>query len=63
VSNLVPDRFIVTAIVREVDDDGTVIAERQTEPVVCFSTEQLVEWAGMFPEKLVAARDAGAIAG
>lgn len=57
-SNLVPDRFIVTAIVREVDDDGTVIAERQTEPVVCFSTDQLVAWAGVFPDKLAASLDA-----
>ncbi len=49
--SLVPDRFIITAIVREVED-GKVIAERQAEPVAVFSCEQLIEWANQFAERL-----------
>lgn len=50
--SLISDRFVITAIVREVDEDGTVVAERQAEPVVCFSPAQIVAWAEAFPEKL-----------
>ncbi len=49
-----PDRFVVTAIVRDVDD-GEVIAEKVLEPVVLFGCDQLAEWAAIFPGKLAEA--------
>lgn len=53
---LVTDRFVVQAIVRELDEDGGVVAERQVEPVVLFGAEALERWAGEFEEKLANVR-------
>lgn len=49
---LVADRFVITTIVRELDTDGTVLSERQAEPVTVFGVEALTKWAGEFPEML-----------
>lgn len=55
---LKPYKFLVQAIVQQVDDDGTVVAElgiggqQQGEPAVLFGVDSLVEWAREFPAKL-----------
>lgn len=45
---LVPDRFVVTAIVRELDDDNNVVSERQADPAVLFGAKALEQWASDF---------------
>lgn len=44
---LEPDRFIVQVVFRE-KEDGKVIAERFTEPLVFYSRDQLAEWTDGF---------------
>lgn len=49
-----PYKFVVQAVVQETDEDGAVIAERPSEPVVVFSCSALEQWAREFPDKLAA---------
>lgn len=55
--SLVPYKFIVQAVVQQVDKDDNVTGEPQTEPVVLFGCDALEAWARDFPEKLAAAGD------
>ncbi len=44
-------KFVVQAIVQQVDEDGNVAVEVQSEPVVIFGTAALEQWARDFPNK------------
>lgn len=46
-----PYKFIVQAVVQEVEDD-VVVGERTTEPAIVFGTEALEAWAQEFTDKL-----------
>lgn len=50
--NIRPYKFIVQAVVQEVDPDGNVITEHAAEPVQIFGCDQLAVWAEEFPENL-----------
>jgi hypothetical protein len=55
--SLRPYKFIVQAIVQQVDEDGNVVGELPVgapngDPVVLFGCDQLAEWAEAFPDKL-----------
>lgn len=53
---LKPYKFIVQAVLQRLDDDdGNVLGEAQTEPVVLFGCDQLAAWATEFPAKLAEA--------
>ena len=55
--SLKPYKFIVQAVVQQIDDDGNVRAELATEPAVILGCDALKAWADDFPDKLAAAED------
>jgi len=50
--SLKPYKFAVTAIVQQVDSEGNIVGEVQSEPVVLFGCDMLEQWARSFPTKL-----------
>lgn len=50
--SLRPYKFIVQAIVQELDDAEVVTGEKEAQPVVVFGVESLVSWANDFPKNL-----------
>lgn len=53
-----PYKFVVQAVVQELDQDGNVVAEHTTDPATVYGCAQLVEWASVFPAKLSEAKPA-----
>jgi len=53
--SLKPYKFAVTAIVQQVDSEGNIVGEVQSEPVVIFGCAALEQWARDFPTKLAEA--------
>lgn len=47
-----PYKFVVQAVVQELDGDDSVITEHPAEPVQLFGCEQLIEYATTFEENL-----------
>ena len=47
-------KFIIQAVVQEVDSGGAVIDEKMTDPVTVFGSDVLEEWAKGFPDALKA---------
>lgn len=52
-----PYKFLVQAIVQQVDDDGNVTGEMSTEQAVVFGCDALEQWARDFPVKLADAAE------
>lgn len=50
-----PYKFVVQAVPQQVDENGKVVGEAETAPVVLFGCDQLTAWAEAFPEKLAEA--------
>jgi hypothetical protein len=50
--SLRPYKFVVQAVVQQVDEDGVVLGEAQAEPVVIFGCDELAKWATDFPDNL-----------
>lgn len=62
--NLRPYKFVVQAIVQQVDENGNVVGESPAEPVSIFGCEALSRWADDFPFELArveAGKDGGVI--
>lgn len=55
-----PYKFVVQAVPQRLDDDGNVIGELETQPVVLFGCEALEQWARDFPVNLAAAAEQNA---
>ena len=51
-----PYKFIVQAVVQQIDDDGNVTGEVNTEPAVVFGVDALEQWARDFPQNLSKAK-------
>lgn len=47
-----PYKFIVQAVIQNLDNEGNVIGESQVEPVVVFGCADLERWARDFSENL-----------
>lgn len=50
-----PYKFIVHAVVQQVDNDGTVTGEASVEPVTVFGCDALKQWADDFTDRLAEA--------
>lgn len=50
-----PYKFLVQAVVQQIDEDGNVTGEAPTEPVTVFGCDALKQWADEFPAKLAVA--------
>lgn len=53
--SLKPFKFVVQAVVLEVDGTGGVVGERPGEVLTIYGTKQLEEWARGFEAKLAEA--------
>lgn len=51
--SLRPYKFIVQAVVQQIEDD-TVVGESASEPVTLFGATAVVEWAESFEDQLAA---------
>lgn len=54
-------KFLVVAVVQNVDDEGNVTgeshyAQKDGQPIVIFGTDALAKWAQDFPAKLASAQ-------
>lgn len=47
-----PYKFVVQAIPQQVDAEGNVVGEAETQPVTLFGCDALEQWARDFPAKL-----------
>lgn len=60
-----PYKFLIVAVVQEVDDDGTVIAElrydRQGHPLEVFGVDGLRVFADSFEQQLADARSPSSV--
>jgi hypothetical protein len=51
-----PFKYVLQAILLEVDGTGAVLGERPTEPVVVYGVDRVVEWANTFADELAKAQ-------
>jgi len=52
-----PYKFVVQAVVQEVDDEDNVTGEVIAEPAIIYGVSSLEQWARDFPEKLASAKE------
>jgi N6-adenosine-specific RNA methylase IME4 len=53
-----PYKYLVVAVLQELDDDGHVIGERATEQNVIYGSDALATWAEDFDTSLAAMQTA-----
>lgn len=55
--SLRPYKFIVKAVVQNMDTNGDVVAEIATDEAVVFGCDALAKWATEFPDRLAEVAD------